>query len=586
MTGGLLPLAAQEAAVRLRAHHPLFVLAFVACFSSLAAAQTPGPPSNLTATLNADNTLTLQWTPPTTGGAPTGYIVQIGTSPGASDILNQQVGNVTTYRTAIVVPEGVTYYVRVRALNSSGVSSPSNELTVSRVCISPSSPPPSVTWRASADAIQITWQGVIDASGYRVEVGTTQGASDVAVVTTNNLRTFTSVSVPGPGTYFARVRPTRECGNGPPSPDLTVVVAATPPAAPVVINEFGDFVELKNISSSPVDIGQWRIHTSGGFNQTIVRVATIPSGTTLAPGCTYLLARSGTTSVTPDTTLSADIGDGVALVRTDGLIVDAAGRLNSFDASDPNTPYVEGQPLPSRRNSSGVESFARAGDQDTNNNSADFVALANATPQNGSACGVPPPGPTAPEPPGNFSATANGNTVTLSWTAPPASSGGPVTSYRLEAGFSPGAADAAVFEFGATVTALVFNGIPNGTYYVRVRAVNAAGVSGPSTEVALVVCGVGCTPSPQAVTNLTFQVSGSDVLLLWSAPSSGPAPTGYVIEAGTAPGLSNLGRLPTGSNSPFALVQGVPAGTYYVRVRAANGASLGPPSNEVVVVVP
>jgi hypothetical protein len=70
------------------------------------------------------------------------------------------------------------------------------------------------------------------------------------------------------------------------------------------------------------------------------------------------------------------------------------------------------------------------------------------------------------------------------------------------------------------------------------------------------------------------------------APSSGPAPDGYVVEAGTAAGLANLAVFPTGSIAPFVLVVDVPRGAYFVRVRATRGGALGPPSNEIVVIVP
>jgi hypothetical protein len=570
----------------------VFLSAFV-LIASAASAQTPGPPSNLTGSLNADNTISLQWAAPTTGGAPTGYLVQIGTATGGSDVLNEQIGNVLSYQSTITVPDGATYFIRVRALNSSGISNPSNELTVTRTCVSPTDAPSSLTWRASATAVQITWVPVSDVADYRIEIGSAPGLSDVIVVTgVGNTRTFVSIPLPAAGTYYARVRATRACGAGPASAELTIIAAATPPSTAIVVNEFGSFLELKNISAAPVDISSLRIHTTTGLDQIVTRLATVRQGTTLPPGCTYLMAAPGTIAVTADEPLASAVVDGVAVIRQDGFIIDAAGRRNSFDVASVDTPYIEGTALPSRSSTPGVQSFARAGDQDTNNNAADFIALATATPQNSSACTAPPPpppppppGPTAPQPPTNLNVTVNGGTVTLSWTAPPASTGGPLLSYRLEAGFAPGAANAALFDLGPTVTTLVVQGVPNGTFYVRVRAINAAGVSGPSNEAVVVVC-IGCSPAPGPVTNLTFQISGRDVLLQWQAPASGAAPTQYVVEAGTAPGLSNLGQFPTGSASAFVIVANVPPGTYYVRVRALNGETFGPPSNEVVITVP
>jgi predicted phage tail protein len=77
--------------------------------------------------------------------------------------------------------------------------------------------------------------------------------------------------------------------------------------------------------------------------------------------------------------------------------------------------------------------------------------------------------------------------VTLTWNAP----GGRCapTSYVLEAGSSPGANNLANFATGSTATSFATGGVGAGTFYVRVRASNAAGVSGVSNEVVVVIAG-------------------------------------------------------------------------------------------------
>jgi hypothetical protein len=55
------------------------------------------------------------------------YLVEVGSQPGASDLLIAPVGNVTSVGT--LAPPG-RYYVRVRARNGCGLSAPSNELLV------------------------------------------------------------------------------------------------------------------------------------------------------------------------------------------------------------------------------------------------------------------------------------------------------------------------------------------------------------------------------------------------------------------------------------------------------------------------
>jgi hypothetical protein len=56
----------------------------------------------------------------------------------------------------------------------------------------------------------------------------------------------------------------------------------------------------------------------------------------------------------------------------------------------------------------------------------------------------------------------------------------------IEAGLTPGATDV-VLPTATAETSLVVNAVPSGTYYVRVRAVNFAGESGPSIEIPVTV---------------------------------------------------------------------------------------------------
>ncbi|MEZ5292394.1 MAG: fibronectin type III domain-containing protein [Vicinamibacterales bacterium] len=59
-----------------------------------------------------------------------------------------------------------------------------------------------------------------------------------------------------------------------------------------------------------------------------------------------------------------------------------------------------------------------------------------------------------------------------------------------------------------------------------------------------------------------------------------------VMEAGTAPGRSDIvAALDVGLQTSLT-ASGVPPGTYYVRVRAGNYTGLSAPSNEVAVTVP
>lgn len=189
----------------------------------------------------------------------------------------------------------------------------------------------------------------------------------------------------------------------------------------------------------------------------------------------------------------------------------------------------------------------------------------------------------APGAPVNFVATANGNVVTLTWNAP--TSGDPVVTYIIEAGSVSGAANLANFSTGSPATSYSASGVVASTYYMRVRAKNAAGTSAPSNEAILVVGGAACTSAPNAPSGLTSTVSGSTVTLSWNAPSGGCAVTSYVLQAGSLPGLSNLANANIGTTATSFVAIGVGNGVYYVRVVAVNTFGQSAPSNEVIVTV-
>ncbi|MCC7126006.1 MAG: NPCBM/NEW2 domain-containing protein [Acidobacteria bacterium] len=88
-----------------------------------------------------------------------------------------------------------------------------------------------------------------------------------------------------------------------------------------------------------------------------------------------------------------------------------------------------------------------------------------------------PPG--APE---GLTASLENSTVTLQWSAP--ASGGLPTAYVVEAGASPGSLTAVL---QTTTQGVAVANVAPGTYYVRVRAINAAGNGPPSAIVTVVV---------------------------------------------------------------------------------------------------
>lgn len=104
-------------------------------------------------------------------------------------------------------------------------------------------------------------------------------------------------------------------------------------------------------------------------------------------------------------------------------------------------------------------------------------------------------------------------------------------------------------------------------------------------QVAAPVGGVGVAFPPMAPAGLIAIDCGACVNLSWTLPPQSPVATGYLLEAGTGPGLSNIGTLGLGPTTRLDIPR-VPPGRYYARVRATNYTGTGPASNEVVITVP
>lgn len=178
----------------------------------------------------------------------------------------------------------------------------------------------------------------------------------------------------------------------------------------IVISEFrvrgpngaaDEFIELYNLSGAPVSIGGWKIRGSNNTGGVSDR-ATITAGTTLQPGCHYLITNSSTSggpysgSVPGDQTYTTGITDdgGIALTLPDNTIVDAVGMSTG-------SAFKEGTVLASLGSSNTDRGYERkpggaAGSTtDTDNNANDFQLITPSDPQNSTTgCAGATPSPT------------------------------------------------------------------------------------------------------------------------------------------------------------------------------------------------
>lgn len=283
----------------------------------------PNPPTNLFVSVYGSG-VSLSWRAPASGSTPTGYRIEAGSGPGLSDLASFNTGSTSTYYSA-TVSGGGTFYVRVEAVGSGGISEPSNEVVVvvsdPRIPLAPCCPTISV----NGSSALLTWYGPYSGATpttYVIQASSTpHGPADLAnFATGNSLTSFSASGIP-PGTYFIRILAANSAGVGPPSSEVTLVVAGPTP------------------------------------------------------------------------------------------------------------------------------------------------------------CSVPPSAPT------NLVPLVQGSTVTLGWSP----SVGLVTSYSIDVGSSSGLADLGSYDTGRTNATVVFSGVPQGTFYVRVRGKNACGTGGASNEVVVTV---------------------------------------------------------------------------------------------------
>src|SRR5207247_3960788 len=115
----------------------------------------PSAPQNLQASA-VGKSITISWQAPTNnGGSPiTGYKVYRSTSSG-TETGYVSLGNVTSY-TNTGVTGGTTYFYKVRAVNSAGMSSPSNEASATSVSVP--SAPQNLQASAGTNSVSLSWQ--------------------------------------------------------------------------------------------------------------------------------------------------------------------------------------------------------------------------------------------------------------------------------------------------------------------------------------------------------------------------------------------------------------------------------------------
>ena len=493
----------------------------------------PSAPGTLTAS-SGTGQATLAWGAATDNVGVVKYDVYRSTSsgftPSAANRIAQPTG--TGYTDTGVAPG--TYYYKVQAEDAAGNLGPaSNEAAVTVADTTAPSAPSGLAAGAAGNTITLTWTAATDDVGvlrYNVHRGTSAGFTPSAA---NRIAqplgtSYTDTGLAA-GTYYYKVTAEDAAGNvGAASNEASATVAdTTPPSAPgtLAATVTGSTAGLNWVASSDnVGVVRYNVHRglSSGFTPTAANRIAQPSDTTwsdvgLATGTYYykVIAEDAAGNLSPASNeVSVTIADASAPSAPTGLAASATGnsvglswtastddvgviRYNVHRGASagftPTTANRIAQPAGASYTDAGVAPGTYYYKVTAEDAAGNVSAASN-------EASVTISDTTAPTAPSALTATANGTSISLSWTA--ATDDVAVARYNVHrgtgAGFTPTAANRIAQPTGTSYTDA---GLAVGTYYYKVTAEDAAGnLSAASNEASATIASADTVPPTVALT--------------------------------------------------------------------------------------
>jgi fibronectin type 3 domain-containing protein len=484
-------------------------------------ASAPTAPQSLAATAGSGS-VTLSWSAPVSdgGAAITGYAVYRGTATGGESAIPVATNVSTRSFTDASLINGTTYYYRVAAVNAAGTSPPSGEAFATPQLVQATVPaaPTGLVAVGGSNSVGLSWiaptvTGGSPITGYNVFRGTTVGGESATALATNvTLTSFTDTALTNGSTYYYKVAAVKAVGTSPSSTEASATPQATAPSAPLTLVASGGNASVALSWAAPT--------TDGGSGLTGYNVY---RGTSAGGEAAIALATGMTLTSFTDTTA-------------------ANGSTYYYKVVAVNTVGI--------------------------------------SPQSNEASATPQQAATVASAPTALTASSGNATAGLSWTAPTSTGGSPILSYNVYRGTTAGGESGTALATGVKLTSFTDTGLTNGsTYYYKVVAVNAVGISAQSGEAS-------ATPqatAPSAPLTLTASSGNATAGLSWSVPASNGGSTllSYNIYRGTTAGGESATALATNvtltSFTDTALTNGA---TYYYKVAAVNAAGISALSNE------
>jgi len=283
-----------DSAMRERARGALYLAAISSEYSvysdtSVASASAVQPPTGLSVSALAGNTISIDWRAPLVGPAPTGYVLEGGVRPGEVLATIPIAGTAPTFTFA--APPGA-YYIRLRTVAGAAISRPSGEVRVHVGAFSGPTAPRSLSAYGRGSSVVLTWRNTFgggEPTGITVDV--TRDGARLATIPMPLGDTWSHDAVPA-GTYAFTVRATNAVGTSGSSNSVTVTFplsGCSAPRAPA---------SLSVAASGRTVAAHWLVPSSGTapIRYTVEARLRHPNGTTTTLG---LFPVAGTTVSSP-----------------------------------------------------------------------------------------------------------------------------------------------------------------------------------------------------------------------------------------------------------------------------------------------
>ena len=490
----------------------------------------PSAVSDLTATKDATNgssEIDLAWTAPASGGsAITGYTLQRKAGSGDYANVSTTIGaSATTYSDTGLSP-GTTYTYQIRATNSEGDASWSNEPSETTDAIAPAKITDLTATKDSTNSgteIDLAWTapstGGAAISGYTLQRKAGSGSyANVSTSIAAGATSYSDTGLTGGTAYTYQIRAVNSVGNA------------------VWSNEASATTD--NVPDAVSDLTATKDATNGKTEIDLAWTAPAANGAAISSYTLQRKAGSGdwenvSTSIGASDTSYSDTG------LTPGTLYTYQIRAvnNVGNAAWSNTPSA-------------------TTDNDVPAKITGLTATKDAT---------------------------NGKTeIDLAWTAP-AAHGSAITSYTLQRKAGSGSYTNVSTSIGASDTSYSDTGLTPGTMYTyQIRAVNAIGNAPWSNEPSATTD----NDVPAKITGLTATKDATngktEIDLAWTAPAAhGSAITSYTLQRKAGSGdFANISTSIGASDTSYSDTGLTPGTLYTYQIRAVNGVGNAPWSNE------